>query len=206
MLKLASAGSGSKGNATLIASDATMVLVDCGFPAKELMSRLNRLGITIDEIDAILVTHEHADHIAGVAAVSRAARAPVYATHGTQQSGRLENSFEFVEIASDSVFTVGDIQVSAVTVPHDAREPVQFRFQNEDSVVGVLTDLGSITPHVVRAFSDCELLLLEFNHDLDQLKRGPYPASLKRRVSGDYGHLTNRQAMTLLQQLTETPP
>ena len=206
MLRLASVGSGSKGNATLIASSTTTILVDCGFTVKELIARLESLAISVDQIDAILVTHEHGDHIAGVAAVSRAARAPVYSTHGTLQSGRLENSFSVTEIASDSVFAVGDIEINAITVPHDAREPVQFRFQSDSGSIGVLTDLGSITPHVCRGFSDCELLLLEFNHDLERLRQGPYPASLKRRVSGDYGHLNNQQAMTLLERLSERPP
>lgn len=206
MLRLASVGSGSKGNATLIASSTTTLLVDCGFTVKELIARLENLAVTVDQIDAILVTHEHGDHIAGVAAASRAARAPVFTTHGTLQSGRLEGSFSVTEIISDSVFEIGDIEVNAITVPHDAREPVQFRFQNDSCSIGVLTDLGSITPHVSRGFSDCELLLLEFNHDLNQLRQGPYPASLKRRVAGDYGHLNNQQAMTLLEQLSERPP
>lgn len=206
MLRLASVGSGSKGNATLVASDSTVVLIDCGFPIREMMARLPSLGLAVTDIDAVLVTHEHADHSAGVAAIAKAAGAPIYTTHGTHMSGKLKGARSLTEVESDSTFSVGDIDVTAVTVPHDARQPVQFTFQHCDSRVGVLTDLGCVSPHVLNAFSGCELLLLEFNHDLEMLRRGPYPAVLKRRVSGDFGHLNNDQAMDMLCAMSESTP
>lgn len=206
MLRLASLGSGSKGNATLIASQDTVVLIDCGFPVREMIARLPRLGLQVTDIDAVLVTHEHSDHIAGVAALAKAASAPVYATYGTCQSKKLEAVRSMVEIESDASFAVGDIDVRAITVPHDARQPVQYRFFHDDVAVGVLTDLGCVSPHVQAAFSGCDMLLLEFNHDLEMLRRGPYPATLKRRVSGDYGHLNNDQAMAMLAAMTESAP
>ena len=206
MLRLASLGSGSKGNATLVASQDTVVLIDCGFGVREMMARLPRLGLEVTDIDAVLVTHEHSDHIAGVSAVAKAASAPIYATHGTRQSGKLDSARSVVEIESDSRFAVGDIEVSAVTVPHDARQPVQYRFFHNGVAVGVLTDLGCVSAHVQKAFSGCDMLLLEFNHDLDMLRRGPYPATLKRRVAGDYGHLNNDQAITMLTSMTSGTP
>ena len=206
MLRVASVGSGSKGNATLVASEETTLLIDCGFPAREMLSRLDQINVDIADIDAILVTHEHSDHIGGVAAVSKAAGAPIYVTHGTLTSGKLEGARTIVEIESDSEFAIGDIEVSAITVPHDAKEPVQYVFKHAARRVGVLTDLGMVSPHVLRAYEGCDLLLLEFNHDLAMLRRGPYPAALKRRVSGDFGHLNNDQALGMLEAMGESVP
>ena len=206
MLRVASVGSGSKGNATLVASEETTLLIDCGFPAREMLSRLDLLNVDISDINAILVTHEHSDHVGGVVAVSKAAGAPIYATHGTMKSGKLDGARSIVEIESDSEFAIGDIEVSAVTVPHDAKEPVQYVFKHAAQRVGILTDLGMVSPHVLRAYEGCGLLLLEFNHDLTMLRRGPYPAALKRRVSGDFGHLNNDQALGMLEAMGESLP
>lgn len=206
MLRVASVGSGSKGNATLVASEETTLLIDCGFPAREMLSRLDLLDVGVSDIDAILVTHEHSDHVGGVVAVSKAAGAPIFATHGTLTSGKLDGARSMVEIESDSEFAIGDIEVSAVTVPHDAKEPVQFVFKQLAQRVGVLTDLGMVSPHVLRAYEGCDLLLLEFNHDLAMLRRGPYPAALKHRVSGDFGHLNNDQALGMLEAMGDCLP
>ncbi|EED36405.1 metallo-beta-lactamase family protein [Luminiphilus syltensis NOR5-1B] len=200
-MRLSSLGSGSKGNGTLVASDSTTLLIDCGFPRREAERRIARRGIAPSNIDAILVTHEHADHAAGVAAISRAHGIPVYLTHGTAATGRITGAHRLHRFNSDDSFVVGDIAVTSVTVPHDAREPVQYRLASGDCGVGVLTDLGSSTSHVVDAFSGCSALLLEFNHELALLQSGPYPASLKRRVAGDFGHLNNQQALDLLEAL-----
>ena len=200
-MRFASIGSGSKGNATLVAVADTLLLVDCGFSVRETERRLSRLGIAAGDIDAILVTHEHSDHSAGVARLSRRHRIPVYLTHGTLGSGRLEDCFETRCIHSEVPFQVGAIEVQPVAVPHDAREPCQYRFSHGGRSLGVLTDLGSITPHVVRHYRGCDGLVLEFNHDLGLLQAGAYPASLKRRVAGDWGHLNNRQAAALLGEI-----
>lgn len=200
-MQLASLGSGSKGNATLLRAGDTCVLVDCGFSIREVEKRGSALGFSPADLDAIFVTHEHTDHCSGVAALSRRYRIPVYLTHGTLASGRLDGCFDTHAFDADTELQIADLLVHAVAVPHDAREPVQYQFSSGDSRVGVLTDLGSITPHVCQAFRDCDLLLLEFNHDPELLAAGPYPAVLKRRVGGDWGHLSNRQAVELLLRL-----
>ena len=200
-MRFASLGSGSQGNATLVSDGETLILVDCGFPRKETERRLQRLNVAAEDIDAVIVTHEHGDHMGGVASFSRHYKTPVYLTHGTASSGRTSGVFQQTLINAGDDFTVGKLHILAVPVPHDAREPVQFRFQASGRTLGLLTDLGSITPHLVEAFSGCDALLLEFNHDLDLLMQGAYPASLKRRVAGDFGHLNNTQAGELLQRL-----
>jgi phosphoribosyl 1,2-cyclic phosphodiesterase len=201
VIRFASLGSGSKGNATLVAAAGTLLLIDCGFSLRETERRLALLGVNAGDIDAVLVTHEHSDHCAGVARLSRRHELPVYLTHGTWGSGRLDGCHAVRPFNSGECFTIGDLEVQAVAVPHDAREPCQYRFAHGGRSLGVLTDLGSITPHVVRHYRGCDGLLLEFNHDLDMLMSGSYPPVLKRRVAGDWGHLNNHQAAALLQEI-----
>jgi phosphoribosyl 1,2-cyclic phosphodiesterase len=149
----------------------------------------------------VLVTHEHSDHAAGVNALARRYDLPVYLTHGTASSGRFSGCSTLRCFNADSQLLFGEMQVDAVAVPHDSREPVQYRFSEAGVCVGILTDLGSITPHVRAAFGSCDLLVLEFNHDRELLHGGPYPAALKRRVGGDWGHLSNSQALALLRSI-----
>jgi phosphoribosyl 1,2-cyclic phosphodiesterase len=197
-MRFASLGSGSKGNATLVQGGETVVLVDCGFSVRETTRRLERFGLTPAQLDAILVTHEHSDHCSGVGALSRKFDIPVYMTHGTQSSGRCDNCFETLNFTFSQNFTVGALEIEAVAVPHDAKEPSQYRFYCGGKSLGVLTDLGSVTPHVVERYRNCDALMLELNHDQDMLRRGAYPHHLKRRVGGDWGHLNNTQAASLL--------
>ena len=201
MIRFASLGSGSKGNATLVASDSTLLMIDCGFSGREAARRLARLGVSPEQLDAVLVTHEHSDHIAGVAALSRRYEIPVYLTHGTASSGRCDKSHELRSFNCGDRFPVGDINVTAVPVPHDALEPCQYRLDSGAVALGVLTDLGSITPHVIEHFGSCDALLLEFNHDVPTLMAGSYPPMLKRRVAGDWGHLNNGQSLDLLRSV-----
>jgi phosphoribosyl 1,2-cyclic phosphodiesterase len=205
-VRVASLGSGSRGNATLVAAGATKLLIDCGFSLREASRRLERLGVAPRELDAILVTHEHGDHASGVAALSRAHGVPVYATHGTHGSGRLEACAELRRFNAGDDFRVGAVAVHSVPVPHDAREPCQFRLRSGDADLGILTDLGSVTAHVVERYRGCRTLVLEFNHDCAMLAAGDYPPALKRRVGGDWGHLNNRQACELLAALGEEGP
>ena len=200
-MRFASLGSGSRGNATLIESGDTCVMVDCGFSIKETEKRLARLGKQADQISAILVTHEHSDHIQGVARVARKHSIPVWLTPGTYHSGKLENVEPAGFIDSHSEFLINDLTVIPFPVPHDAHEPCQFVFSDGEFRVGVLTDVGSITPHIVETLNGVDGLLLECNHDLDILMNGHYPESLKRRVAGDFGHLNNVQACELLSQM-----
>ena len=205
-MRFASLGSGSKGNGTLVSAGSTCLLVDCGFGRRDTEKRLAERGVAPEDLDAILVTHEHGDHAGGVAALSKRYQLPVFTSHGTLASDRLAGAAQTLAFNAGDSFTVGDIAVQSVPVPHDAREPVQFCFHWNSIKLGILTDLGCLTPHVIEAFTGCTALLLESNHDLEMLTRGPYPPSLKRRVGGDYGHLNNTQTRELLLALPGSPP
>ena len=200
-MQLASIGSGSKGNGTLVRTDTTCVLVDCGFSLKETERRLALRSLSGADITAILVTHEHGDHIGGVGVLSRRYDIPVYMSHGTHLSGRCEDVYQRVCFDAGDAFRINDLDIQSVIVPHDARQPCQYVIEHQELKVGILTDLGSITPHVVESFAGCDYLLLEFNHELELLRVGPYPPPLKRRVGGSLGHLNNQQAADLLKQV-----
>jgi len=203
-VQFASLGSGSKGNSTLVRAGDTLVMIDCGFSLRETIRRMARLRVEPQQLDAILVTHEHADHSSGVAALSRKFHIPVYLTHGTFSTGRCDGSYAQRPFNCEDNFTIGSLSIKAVAVPHDAAEPCQFRLSWGEYTLGILTDLGSITPHVIDNFRACHSLLLEFNHDLPMLLEGPYPPHLKHRVGGDWGHLNNQQAVELLRQINCT--
>ncbi|RRJ84186.1 MBL fold metallo-hydrolase [Aestuariirhabdus litorea] len=197
-MQFSSIGSGSKGNGTLIRSGETLLLIDCGFSLKETLARLAAKGVSPEQLDAIFVTHEHGDHINGVAALARRYQIPVYLSAGTRYVGKLSKVAQLQTIADASPVVVGEIEVLPVAVPHDAREPLQYLFHSGGLCIGVLTDLGCITRHVVDHYQQCDGLLLECNHDPYLLSTGPYPPSLKGRVGGNYGHLSNQQAAELL--------
>lgn len=200
-LRFASLGSGSKGNGTLVASGDHCLLVDCGFTIRETERRMARLGLSPVDLGAILVTHEHSDHLSGVAPLARKYGLPVYLTPGTLRARDIGKLPEVHLIEGHRPFSVADIQVTPVAVPHDAREAAQFVFRRRDASLGLLTDLGTITPHVEDQFGGCDALVLEANHDPLMLAQGPYPPSLKRRVGGAYGHLSNQQAAGFLQRV-----
>ena len=201
-MRFASLGSGSRGNATVVQAGNTLLLVDCGYPVGELERRLERLGVAASQLHAILVTHEHADHIKGVGALARRYGTPVWMTDGTlaaARCGALPDLRLFTPHCSG--FTIGGLDVLPFPVPHDAREPVQFVLRCNGRRLGMLTDTGSITPHIVERLKDCDALVLECNHDRQMLAEGPYPPQLRARVGGDFGHLSNTQAAGLLQRL-----
>ena len=195
---VASLGSGSRGNGTLVAIGGAVFLVDCGFTLKQTEQRLARLQLSPGDLSAILVSHEHRDHIAGVTALSHRYGIPVFASYGTFKNG--PKDFSCTPFDGDMPFEVEGVIVNPVVVPHDAREPTQFTLQHDDLKIGVLSDLGSVTEHVVTQFAHCDYLLLEANHDRAMLQRGSYPPALKRRVGGDHGHLSNTQALDLLER------
>lgn len=200
-MRFASLGSGSKGNATLVEAGDTRVLVDCGFSCSQTEKRLARLDLEPDALNAILVTHEHSDHIAGVARLSRRYGLPVWMTAGTRAVHKGGELASWHCINSHQPFAVGNLQVQPFPVPHDAREPCQFVFSDGERRFGLLTDVGSITPHMVAALDGLDALMLECNHDPAMLAAGPYPPSLKQRVGGPYGHLSNAQAAELLSKI-----
>ncbi|MGA7799396.1 MAG: MBL fold metallo-hydrolase [Gammaproteobacteria bacterium] len=199
-MRFASLGSGSRGNGTLVEAGATCVLVDCGFSVAEVDRRLQRLGRDPDALAAILVTHEHGDHISGVGRLARRYGIPVWMTAGTLAVYRDERAG--VEIFNGhQAFAIGDLQIHPFPVPHDAREPCQFVFSDGARRIGVLTDTGAPTDHIVRCLDGCDALLLECNHDSDMLADGHYPPALKARVGGRFGHLSNAQAAELMGRL-----
>jgi phosphoribosyl 1,2-cyclic phosphodiesterase len=193
MMRFASLGSGSSGNALLIESGDTRILLDCGFGVEAAAVRLARVGCDPADLDAILVTHEHSDHAGGVAALSERFDVPVYLTRGTL-SGIGAEGREIprrVFIDPYTPFAIGAIEVRPYTVPHDAREPVQFVLTDGAVKLGVLTDAGQPTRHIVEALSGVDALVLECNYDPEMLVAGPYPKWLKERIGGRLGHLAN---------------
>lgn len=199
-MRFTSLGSGSSGNGLVVECGSTRVLMDCGFSVAETKLRLERVGLAPAQLAGVLVTHEHDDHMGGVAKLAKRYAIPVYLTRGAAQW--LPPDFPAVLVRlidSHTVFAVGDVEVQPFTVPHDAREPVQYAFSDGDARLGVATDLGCITQHVVDMLSRCTSLVVECNHDLDMLMEGPYPASLKHRVSGRFGHLDNNCAKSLVE-------
>ncbi|RZI69444.1 MBL fold metallo-hydrolase [Variovorax guangxiensis] len=202
MLRFRSLGSGSTGNATLVEASSgghtSRLLVDCGFTLKHLDARLARVGLLASDIDAVFITHEHGDHIGCAHALSRRQKLPVWMSEGTWLAtgghdfeGRLHLARDGAEIA------VGELAVQPFTVPHDAREPLQLRCTDGARSLGILTDLGHSTPHVLARLAGLDALLLECNHDSDMLAASAYPAFLKLRVGGNYGHLSNAAAAAI---------
>ena len=201
MLSFASLGSGSKGNATLIETAHTTVMVDCGYSVVEIERRLKRLQRQPEDIHALLLTHEHSDHVQGAARFSRRYDIPVWTTSGTLSACR-DDGFAAVNLISTSeTLEINDLTVQAFPVPHDAREPCQFVFGKNQIRLGLLTDVGCITPHIVEILSGCHALMLEFNYEPDQLANGPYPLSVKQRIDSRLGHLSNQQAESLLAKM-----
>ncbi|MAD66774.1 MAG: MBL fold metallo-hydrolase [Porticoccaceae bacterium] len=198
-MRFASLGSGSKGNSTVVESDTACVMVDCGFGLRNACTRLERIGKSPEDLTAIIVTHEHSDHWKGIGALSAKYNIPVYLSAGSLKAKQIQSGEALFNcIDSHKDFYVGDICIKPVPVPHDAREPIQYILSNGKVQLGILTDLGHFTPHVVSSYSKCDALLLECNYDDDMLLDGPYPRFLKERVSGMFGHLSNRQAADLL--------
>lgn len=202
-MRFALLGSGSQGNALVVESGSTRILLDCGFGLAESVSRLARLGLAPADLSAIVVTHEHDDHIGGVARLARRHALPVWLTYGTLNG--FEALFANVQqvnvIGSYEAFSIGDLRVDPFPVPHDAREPAQYVFGDGAHRLGVLTDTGCSTPYIESMLSGCHALVLECNHDLGMLRTSSYPQRLRERISGRFGHLDNITAAGLLERL-----
>lgn len=202
MIRFASLGSGSSGNALLVECGKTRLLIDCGFSVREVTQRLARLDLKPSDLTGILVTHEHGDHAGGVFRCARQNGLPVWLSGGTLKAcGDETNGADCRIISSHSTLVIGDLEVFPYPVPHDAREPIQFVFSNGVSRLGLLTDAGEITPHICAMLSGCDGLILECNHDAGMLANSSYPMSLKRRIAGRLGHLENAAAAALLAQI-----
>ncbi|SPR96169.1 MBL fold metallo-hydrolase [Cupriavidus taiwanensis] len=208
MMRFAFLGSGSEGNSLLIESredtTTTRVLLDCGFGIRETARRLERLGVTPDQLDAVLVTHEHGDHVGSAYAFAARHRLTVYTSCGTWLATSHLRGADVADVrvcCADHGFAIGGLHVLPYTVPHDAREPVQFVLSDGQARLGVLTDAGMETPYVTARLAGVDALVLECNHDREMLRNSVYPASLKRRIGGDFGHLANEVAASILAQV-----
>jgi phosphoribosyl 1,2-cyclic phosphodiesterase len=205
-VRFASLGSGSEGNALLVevqsGATTTRVLLDCGFSAKEVERRLARLGSSVEALDAILITHEHSDHIGSALTLARKWSIPLYMSWGTARAvGADEADVDLHVMWGDEAVAIGDVSVLPYTVPHDAREPLQYVLSDGAGRLGVLTDVGTSTPHISAVLSGCDALVLECNHDVRMLAASRYPQSLKARIGGNHGHLNNEAAAEILASL-----
>ncbi len=200
-MRFASLGSGSEGNGLVVEAGRTRVMLDCGFGLADTVSRLARLGLQPSDLAGIVVTHEHSDHIGGAGRFARKHALPVWLTAGTLSMAQDMDKADVRVIDSHALFVLDDLAVQPFPVPHDAREPVQFVFGDGNKRLGVLTDVGCSTPHIEAMLAEVDALVLECNHDRAMLANGPYPASLKQRVGGRFGHLENSQSAELLSKL-----
>jgi len=204
-LRFASLASGSSGNCLVAEASGTVVLVDCGLSLTETERRLARAGLEPCQVSALLVTHEHGDHACGAFEFAAAHRIAVYLTHGTlaalKAEGKVLDGVALSIVNGRQSFFVDGIQVLPFTVPHDAREPVQYVLSDGASKLGVLTDVGISTSHVEKMLSGLDALVLECNYDRDLLWNGGYPRWLKERIAGPFGHLDNRESERLLAAL-----
>ncbi len=196
MLELYSLISGSSGNCTLITDGRTNLLLDCGTSGKRAFLALAALGVTPDMIDALLVTHEHSDHTKGIGVIARKLKIPVYATAGTHINmdiGEIKDE-QRIAVTPDSQFEIGSIAVCPFSIPHDAADPCGYCFENNETRVGVATDIGHMSDELLSKISGCKSIILESNHDVDMLRYGEYPYPLKQRILSDIGHLSNEMA------------
>jgi phosphoribosyl 1,2-cyclic phosphodiesterase len=194
-------GSGSKGNCTLISTERTRLLVDAGFSKRAIYKRLAAVGERPDGIDALIISHEHVDHVSGLKSLALGLKVPIYITGATRQVIAWDSRLKaFETITAGEKFTIGDIAISPFSIPHDAVDPVAFTFQAEGIKVGLVTDLGYVPELVKQHTRGCHCLILESNHDLEMLKVGPYPWFVKQRVMSRQGHLSNHATADFLSE------
>lgn len=203
-MRMMSIASGSSGNCIYIGTDTTHLLIDDGISKKKVLEGLAKLDLKAEDIDAVLVTHEHDDHVTGLGVLERHREIPVYGTRGTleriiknRKLGELPDGIFKPFIAGDTL-TFGDITVSSTSVSHDAADPVAYTFSSGNSRAGIITDLGYYTDEIIKNFSDLDSVLIESNHDINMLMTGPYPYMLKQRILGSKGHLSNADCGQLL--------
>ena len=206
-MRMCSIASGSSGNCIYVGSDNHHLLIDAGISGKRVEAGLKGLELSGKDIDGILLTHEHSDHIKGLGVLARKYGVPIYATPGTAGAvkamsglGRIDDSL-FVEIHADQDFQIGDLKVSPFHISHDAADPVAFRIACGKKKMAVATDLGVYTDYTIEHLKGLDVLLLEANHDIHMLQVGAYPYPLKQRISGELGHLSNETAGKLLCQV-----
>lgn len=201
-MKYISLGSGSRGNSTLICGAKGAVLVDCGFSKKVLLERFRHAEFDASQLQAVFVTHEHTDHAKGVQTLCESLDIPFYSSFGTAQKMGWHNHALWHCILADQKVVIEDLAVEAVVVPHDALEPLQYIVESHHGRrFGILSDLGCLTAHLVDKYQGCHALQIEANHDVEMLRKGPYPPKLIARVAGNYGHLNNGQCAELIRRV-----
>jgi phosphoribosyl 1,2-cyclic phosphodiesterase len=206
VLRICSLGSGSSGNGLVVevreGPHASRILVDNGFNLRQLGQRLQRVGLEVESLDAVLVTHEHADHVGGVAALARRHGLPVFCTAGTAAASMFDDGrIDWRRVEAGQAVEIGALRVEPYAVLHDAAEPVQYTFTDGSRRAGLLTDAGECSDTIVAALSGLHALVLECNHDAEMLQRGAYPPFLKARIAGARGHLSNAQAADILDRI-----
>ena len=206
-MRLCSIASGSSGNCVYVGTETAHLLVDVGISGKKTELGLNSLGISAKDLDGILVTHEHSDHIAGIGVMARKYEIPIYATRGTIKAikectsvGQIADEL-FVELQADSKFMIKDMSINPMKISHDAAQPVAYRFGYGNKKVAICTDLGFFNDYTVESLRGMDALLIEANHDVNMLQVGPYPYYLKQRILGDKGHLSNENSGKLLSRI-----
>ncbi len=197
-IQIASINSGSNGNCYYIGNGEEAILIDAGLSCKETEIRLQRLGLNIQSVKAVFISHEHSDHIKGLETLSAKHHLPVYITHATHNHGKLnipealKNNF-----TAHQIYCIGKLKITAFPKCHDAIDPHSFIVQDDQVTIGVFTDIGNICQQTIRYFRQCDAVFLESNYDVDMLKNGSYPYYLKKRISDGNGHLSNLQAVEL---------
>ncbi len=197
MITLHTLASGSEGNCLLLRTAAANLLIDAGISCRRIKTALDALGVALDDVDAIFITHEHSDHIKGLATLVKHHHIPIYASAGT--GGRLCSCISGIApllhiVHSGDTVNLGDAQITAFATSHDSAQSMDYRIDCGDCSAGILTDTGYVTDAARQTLSGVRLLVLESNHDVDQLRSGPYPYSLQQRILGSYGHLCNEDA------------
>lgn len=203
-MRLTSIASGSSGNCVYVGSNQAHILVDTGISRKRVECGLNELDIACDDIDAILITHEHIDHICGLGVMARKHHIPIYTTQKTWETmircnkiGKVEEEL-FKVVIPDEPFQIEDMTINATSIWHDAVDPVCYSIECEQSKVSIATDLGDYNDHILHKLKDSNALFIEANHDVKMLEVGPYPYHLKQRILGQNGHLSNDRAGSLI--------
>lgn len=206
-MRICPIASGSSGNCIYVGSDNTHILVDCGISGKKILSGLNSLEVDGNDIDGIVVTHEHTDHIMSIGVLARRFHKPIYATKGTIEAFKSYSSLGVIDdnllhvIKADDEFYINDMLVRPIQISHDAAEPVAFRFENGKKSVAVMTDLGFYNEYIASSLQNLDALLVEANHDVNMLQVGPYPYPLKQRILSDRGHLSNEASGRLISDI-----
>lgn len=196
-------GSGSRGNAVFLEHEKTSILIDCGFSGKETEKRLQSIGKSIEDLDAIFVTHEHNDHISGVGVLSRRCKIPIFVNPGTLKGseGKLGKPFTVEEFNTGDKIPFQDLEVKSFRISHDTNDPVGYVIEAGERKFGYCTDTGKVSHLMTQRLKGCHGLVLEFNHDLEMLQNGPYPLPLQQRVRSSVGHLSNDDAASFLKSL-----